>query len=117
MLYELFLVWTLLLCIWKTDGFAWLYVCASLNLVTCVFIKLPSARSLCYHAHAFGPSYSKILDPPLIFVIQREINIKLALISNNTSIVSLIFCCCYNVLLKNNYYIIIIIIITIILST
>ena len=30
------LVWTLLLCIWKTDGFAWLYVCVSLNLVTCV---------------------------------------------------------------------------------
>ena len=26
-----------LLCIWKTDGFAWLYVCVSLNLVTCVF--------------------------------------------------------------------------------
>ena len=34
---ELCLVWTLLLCIWKTDGFAWLYVCVSLNLVTCVF--------------------------------------------------------------------------------
>ena len=32
------LVWTLLLCTWKTDGFAWLYVCVSLNLVTCVFI-------------------------------------------------------------------------------
>ena len=32
------LVWTLLLCIWKTDGFAWLYVCVSLNLVTCVFL-------------------------------------------------------------------------------
>ena len=31
------LVWTLLLCIWKTDGFEWLYVCVSLNLVTCVF--------------------------------------------------------------------------------
>ena len=31
------LVWTLLLCIWKTDGYAWLYVCVSLNLVTCVF--------------------------------------------------------------------------------
>ena len=31
------LVWTLLLCIWETDGFAWLYVCVSLNLVTCVF--------------------------------------------------------------------------------
>ena len=31
------LVWTLLLCIWKTDGFAWLYVCVSLNPVTCVF--------------------------------------------------------------------------------
>ena len=31
------LVWTLLLCIWKTDGFAWLCVCVSLNLVTCVF--------------------------------------------------------------------------------
>ena len=34
------LVWTLLLCIWKTDGFAWLYVCVSLNLVTCVFYLL-----------------------------------------------------------------------------
>ena len=22
---------------WKTDGFAWLYVCVSLNLVVCVF--------------------------------------------------------------------------------
>ena len=31
------LVLTLLLCIRKTDGFAWLYVCVSLNLVTCVF--------------------------------------------------------------------------------
>ena len=31
------LVWTLLLCIWKSDGFAWLYVCVSFNLVTCVF--------------------------------------------------------------------------------
>ena len=31
------LVWTLLLCIWRTVGFAWLYVCVSLNLVTCVF--------------------------------------------------------------------------------
>ena len=31
------LVWTLLLCIWKSDGFAWLFVCVSLNLVTCVF--------------------------------------------------------------------------------
>ena len=29
------LVWTLR--IWKIDGFAWLYVCVSLNLVTCVF--------------------------------------------------------------------------------
>ena len=31
------LVWTLLICIWKTAGFAWFYVCVSLNLVTCVF--------------------------------------------------------------------------------
>ena len=31
------LVWPVLLCIWKTDGFAWLYVCVSLYLVTNVF--------------------------------------------------------------------------------
>ena len=31
------LVWTLLLCIWKTDEFAWMFVCATLNPVTCVF--------------------------------------------------------------------------------
>ena len=34
---RLCLVWTLLFCIWKTDGFVWLYVCVSLNLVACVF--------------------------------------------------------------------------------
>ena len=37
MCFRFCLVWTLLLCKWKTDGFAWLYVCVSLNLVTCVF--------------------------------------------------------------------------------
>ena len=31
------LVWTLLLWIWKIDGFAWMFVCVSLNLVTYVF--------------------------------------------------------------------------------
>ena len=41
------LVWTLLLCIWKTDGFAWLYVCVSLNLVTCVFYLIDN-RPLCF---------------------------------------------------------------------
>ena len=31
------LIWTLLLYIWKTDKFAWLFVYVSLNLVTFVF--------------------------------------------------------------------------------
>ena len=38
-------VWTLLLCIWKTDGFAWLYVCVSLNLVTCVIYLFAERNS------------------------------------------------------------------------
>ena len=27
-------------CCWKIDGFAWMFVCVSLNLVTCVFFIL-----------------------------------------------------------------------------
>ena len=41
------LVWTLLVLYGKqTDGFAWLYVCVSLNLVTCVFYLMITSIDL-----------------------------------------------------------------------
>ena len=56
-------VWSLLLCIWKTDGFACLYGCVSLNLVTCVFYLIVPWTPLVSHPLKLQPSLFQILRP------------------------------------------------------
>ena len=63
------LVWSLLLCIRETDGFAWLYVCVCLGLVTCVF----------YLTHSVLACFMKDANFYCHLFIQRVIIFKIIL--------------------------------------